>query len=217
MKQKETITMPRATRTMPHFLVAISLTIAVVLTEPRIQANERIRMLGKDPLGESLKEFQVRYPKAICGSAASAKTKPRNLTDAKFTRKIYCYLDDHDSLAKISPSPILNLDVRAVSAIFWKSRLYNLMFDLNVRSIRTVLGSFEKIYGPPTLIAMDDPMNASKLTYVSWAEVGTELQVRLCQSRGEVGQKDSVHLYGLPDVETVYVDLWNTELGTVPK
>jgi len=52
-----------------------------------------------------------------------------------------------DSLAGISPSPFLNLDVRAVSAIFWKSRLYNLGFDLNVRSIRTVLGSFEKIYG----------------------------------------------------------------------
>ena len=201
---------------MLHFLVAISLTIAVVLTEPRIQANERIRMLGRDSLGESSKEFQVRFPKARCGSAP-ARTKSRNLTNAKSTGKIYCYLDDHDSLARISRSPILDLDVRAVSAIFWKNRLYSLGFDLNVRSIRTVLGSFEKIYGPPTLIAMDDPADATKLTYLSWVEGDTELQVRLSPSGGEVGQKDSTHLYVLPRVETVRVDLWNTKPGTVPK
>src|SRR6266851_434429 len=104
-------------------------------------------ILFTETLGESLKEVQIRYPKAICGSAASAKMKPRNLTNAGIEGKFYCYLDDQDSLARISPSPFLNLDVRAVSAVFWKSRLYNLGFDLNVRSIRTLLGSFEKIYG----------------------------------------------------------------------
>jgi hypothetical protein len=62
LEEKEKITMPYTTRTMPHFLVAISLTIAVVLIEPQIQANHRIRMLGKDSFGESLKEFQVRCP-----------------------------------------------------------------------------------------------------------------------------------------------------------
>src|SRR5216683_2990034 len=192
MKQKETITMPHATRTIPHFLVAISLTIAVVLTEPRIQANERIRMLGRDSLGESSKEFQVRFPKARCGSAP-ARTKSGNLTNANFYRKSYCYLDDYGSLARISPSPILDLDVRAVSAIFWKNRLYNLGFDLNVRSIRTVLGSFEKIYGPPTLIAMDDPADATKLTYLSWVEGDTELQVR-CLPRAERSAKRIPHI-----------------------
>jgi len=122
-----------------------------------------------------------------------------------------------DSLAGISPSPFLNLDVRAVSAIFWKSRLYNLGFDLNVRSIRTVLGSFEKIYGPPALIGRDDPADATKLTYVYWMEGDTKLQVWLSHSGGEVGQKDSTHLRGQPGVETVCVGLWNGELSTVRK
>jgi hypothetical protein len=52
--------MPRAARTLVHYLVAASLTIAVVLTEQRTQANERIRALGKDTLGISLREFQDR-------------------------------------------------------------------------------------------------------------------------------------------------------------
>jgi hypothetical protein len=194
----------RPTRTMQHFLVAICLTIAVILTESRIQANDHIRKLGKDPLGESLKEFQVRYPKAICG----AETRPRKLTSANSDGKVGCYLDDRDSLARISPSPFLNLGVAAVSAIFWNGKLYNLIFDLNVGSIRTVLGSFEKIYGPPILIAMDDPADATKLTYVSWIEGDTRLQVRLSKP----GEKDSTHLKGQKDVETVRVDLFDGDL-----
>jgi hypothetical protein len=118
MKQKERITMPRAARTLVHSLAAISLTIAVILTEQRTQANERIRTLGKDTLGISLKEFQARFPRAVCGNAACEKTKTQNLANAEATDKVYCYRDDRGSRARISPSPILNLDVRAVSAIF---------------------------------------------------------------------------------------------------
>jgi hypothetical protein len=190
---------------MPHFLIAISLAIAVVLTEPRIQANERIRRLGKDPLGESLEEFQVRYPKAICG----AKPRPRNLTNANSNGHVYCYLDDLDSLAKISPSPFLNLGVRAVSAHFWRSRLYSLSFDLNVRSIQTVLKPFKQIYGSPTLIVKDDPADPLKLRYLYWVEHGIGLQVLLSHSAGEAVQKNSAQ----PDVETVSVALWNSEFG----
>jgi len=196
-----------------HFLAAISLTIAVfALTEPCIQANERIRTLGKDSLGESLKEFQVHFPKAMCGSAA--KTKHPNLTDEEIMYKVFCYLEDHDSLARISSAPFLNLSVRAVWAIFWKGRLYNLSFDLNVGSIRPVLDSFEKTYGPPTLIAMDDPADAKKMTHVVWLEGDTKLQVRLSHPDEEVGQKDSTHPKGHPSAEMVCVDLLSAELGT---
>jgi hypothetical protein len=187
--------------------------LAVVLSEPCIQANERIRALGKDMLGETLKEFQVRHPKAICGTAASAKTERRNLTDTEITDKFYCFLDGRDSLAGISSSPFLNLHVRAVSAIFWKNRLYDLGFDLDVRSIRTVVGSFEKIYGPPTLIAMDDPTDATKLTNVFWIEGDTRLHVWLPRSGGGGGQPDSTQLKGQPGVEMVSIDLVNGELG----
>jgi hypothetical protein len=62
-----------------------------------------------------------------------------------------------------------------------------------------VLSSFEKIYGPPILAAMDNPADHMKLTYVSWTEVDTVLQVRLC------------HLAGEARVEVVYLDLWSTE------
>lgn len=193
---------------MPHILVAICLTLAVVLTEP-IKANERMRKLGKDPLGESLEEFQVRYPKAICG----AQTKPRNLTNANSNGHVYCYLDDQDSLTKLSPSPFLNLGVRAVSAHFWRSRLYSLTFDLNARSIRTLLKPFKEIYGSPTLIVKDDPVDPMKLTYLYWVEHGIGLQVLLSHSSGEVFQKNSAQ----PDVETVSVALWNSEFGTGQK
>ncbi len=198
---------------MQHFLVTISLMLAVVLSEPCIQANERIRALGKDMLGETLKEFQVRHPKAVCGGAASTITKPRNSTNAEITDKFYCFLDGRDSLAGISSSPFLNLHVRAVSAIFWKNRLYDLGFDLDVRSIRTVVGSFEKIYGPPTLIAMDDPTDATKLTNVFWIEGDTRLHVWLPRSGGGGGQPDSTQLKGQPGVEMVSIDLVNGELG----
>ena len=74
------------------------------------------------------------------------------------------------------------------------------MFDLNVRSIRPALSSFEEIYGPPILAAMDDPADhIVKLRYVSWTEVDTVLQVRLC------------HLAGEARVEVVCLDLWSTE------
>lgn len=203
--------MAHTTRTMSHSLAAISLTIAVVLTEP-IQANERIRTLARESLGESLKEFQAHFPRAICGSTASASTKPPNSTNAELMGKVYCYLNDKDSLARISSAPYLNLDVRAVSAIFYKNRLYNLMFDLNVRSIRSVLRSFEKVYGPPTLMAIGDSTDATKLTNVSWAEGGTKLQVRLSHLGKEADQTDSKHP-GQSGAEIVCVDLWNSELG----
>src|SRR5258708_5374571 len=96
-----------------------------------------------------------------------------------------------DSLAKISPSPFLNLGVRTVSAHFWRSRLYSLIFDLNVRSIQTVLTPFKQIYGSPTLIVMDDPADPLKLTYLYWVEHGIGLQVLLSHSAGEVVQKNS--------------------------
>jgi len=188
------------------------LSVAIVLAETRILANERIRTLGGDSLGESLKEFQTRYPKAICGSPA--KAKHANLTDAEITSKVFCYLDDRDSLAKISSAPFLNLSVRAVWAIFWKGRLYNLSFDLSVGSIRTVLDSFEKTYGPPTLIAMDDPADAKKMTHVFWLKGDTRLQVRLSHPGEEVGQMDSTRPEGQPSVEIVCVDLLSAEIGT---
>ena len=205
--------MPHATRTVSHFLVAISLAIAVVLTEPRIQANERIRTLGKDTLGESIKEFRIRYPKATCGRTTSLEINPQNLVNSKNMEDIHCCLNDRDSLTKFSPFRILNLDDCAVRVIFWKSRLCGLTYLLDVRSLQIVLDPFEKLYGPPTR-KVKDPDDATRLTYVDWSEGGTELELSLSKLGGEVFSKGSTSLKGEPWLEVVYVSLWNREMAT---
>ena len=205
--------MPHATRTVSHFLVAISLAIAFVLTEPRIQANERIRTLGKDTLGESIKEFRIRYPKATCGRTTSLEINPQNLVNSRNMEDIHCCLNDRDSLTKFSPFRILNLDDCAVHVIFWKSRLCGLTYLLDVRSLQIVLDPFEKLYGPPTR-KVKDPEDATRLTFVDWWEGGTELELSLSKLGGEVFSKDSTSLKGEPWLEVVYVSLWNREMGT---
>ena len=205
--------MPHATRTVSHFLVAISLAIAVVLTEPRIQANERIRTLGKDTLGESIKEFRIRYPKATCGRTTSLEINPQNLVNSKNMEDIHCCLNDRDSLTKFSPFRILNLDDCAVHVIFWKSRLCGLTYLLDVRSLQIVLDPFEKLYGPPTR-KVKDPDDATRLTFVDWLDGGTELELSLSKLGGEVFSKDSTSLKGEPWLEVVYVSLWNREMAT---
>lgn len=187
----------------------------MLATESPIHARdrERLRTLATDTLGETVKEFQHRYPKAICGTAASARTKPQNLTSEEIADKLYCDLDDRDSVARISPPLFFKFGVRAVTAIFWKSRLYDLGFDLNARSIRTVLGPFEKIYGPPALIAMDDPADPWKLTYVDWMEGNTRLHIWLFPLGGEVGERVSTHPKVQLGIEIVCVSFLNLDLA----
>jgi len=208
--------MPQKTaRTLLHFLVAITLTLAGVTTESPIhaKANKRIRTLGKDTLGESIKEFRIRYPKATCGKATSLEINPQNLVNSRNMEDIHCCLNDRDSLTKFSPFRILNLDDCAVHVIFWKSRLCGLTYLLDVRSLQIVLDPFEKLYGPPTR-KVKDPDDATRLTYVDWLEGGTELELRLSKLGGEVFSKGSKSLKGEPWLEVVYVSLWNSEMRT---
>jgi hypothetical protein len=190
---------------MPQFLVAVSFTIAVFLTEPHIRANERIRTLGKDTLGESLKVFQVRYPKARC-------EKPPSIYPGN-NDGIYCCLNDGDSLSEVSRFPILNLDGCAVRADFWKSRLCSLSYMLDVRSVQVVLDDFKKLYGSPTRESKD-PKDATRLIFVDWMEGTTSLQLMLSRLGGEDFAKDTTHSKGVPWLEVVSVDLWNSNLAT---
>ncbi len=198
---------------MPHFLVAISLTIAVVLTEPRIQANERIRTLGKDTLGESVKVFQVRYPKARCGKITSIEITAQSLVDPGNGEDIHCCLNDKDSLSAVSRFPLLNLDGCAVHAIFWKNRLSNLSYMLDVRSVQLVLEDFEKLYGSPTR-KLKDPEDTTRLIFVDWTEEMTSLELKLCRFSGEDFAKDFMRSKGAPWLEVVSISLWNSYLGT---
>src|SRR5258708_9634211 len=129
IERKEKITMPhKTTRTLLHFLVAMTTTLAVVTTESptHASANERIRTLGKDTLGETLKEFKIHYPKAVCGRLTSLEITPQNLINSRNTKDIHCCLNDRESLSEVSPFPVLNLDGCAVHALFWKDRLLTL-------------------------------------------------------------------------------------------
>jgi hypothetical protein len=198
-----------------HFLVAISLMLAAILTELRVQASERIRTLGMDTLGESVKVFQAHYPKARCGKITSIEITAQSLADPGNSDDIHCCLNDEDSLPKVSRFPILNLDGCAVHAIFWKNRLCNLTYILDVRSVQIVFDDFEKLYGPPTRM-VKDPKDATTLTFVDWMEGMTRLELQLARLGGQENLQDSTHLQGEPWLQAVSISLWNSELGTAP-
>jgi hypothetical protein len=203
------------TRTLLLYFVAILLMLAVVVTEPCIhaKANERLRTLGKDTLGETVKEFLIRYPKAICGRLISLEINPQNLVNSGSMRDIHCCLNDRDSLTKMSPFRILNLDDCAVHATFWKSRLDSLTYMVDVRSVQIVLDPFEKLYGPPAQM-MKDPQDANNLILVDWMEGMTTLELKLSRLGREVSSKDSTQTKGESWLQVVSVSLWNSDLGT---
>src|SRR5712664_64987 len=175
--------------------------------------NERIRTLGKDTLGETVKEFRIRYPKATCGRATSTEITTQNLVSLGNMDQIHCCLNDRDSLTEISRFRILNLDDCAVHAIFRKSRLYSLGYMLDVRSVQIVLDSFEKVYGLPAQI-VKDPEDATKLIFVDWMEGDTTLELRLSRLGGGGFSKDSTNPKGEPWLQAVYISLWDSDLAS---
>ena len=185
---------------------------AAVLTESRIYANERIRTLGKVTLGETVKQFRIHFPKAICGTLTSIDINPRNLVDTGNMDDIHCCLNDRESFSEVSSFPILDFDDCAVHAHFWKDRLYSLNYMLDVRSVQIVLRDFEKLYGPPTRI-MRDREEAARLTFVEWMEKMTSLEVRLSRLGRSIDSKDSIHSPGEPWLEVVSIDLHDSVLG----
>jgi len=195
--------------------VVITLTLAVGATESRIhgKANKRIHTLGKDTLGETLKEFRIRFPKAICGRAISTEINPQNLVSSGTGDQIHCCLNDRDSLTEFSEFRILSFDDCAVHAIFWKNGLYSLGYMLDVRSVQIVLHPFEKLYGPPTQMEKD-PDDASELSLVNWLEDGTTLELSLSRLGSEVFPKDSAQQKGEPWLRVVCIRLWNSDLAT---
>jgi hypothetical protein len=194
-------------RTKDQFM---AITIGLVLLAPHWSASyaERIRIMGRDKLGETVKRFQVRHPKAVCGRGVSEEMGTQKLINSVEADFDHCCLNDRESLKDISPFPILNPNGCAFHAIFSNHRLYGLSYVLDVRSVKTVLPTFEEFYGPPDRMFWDagDP---SKLTFFDWARGGTHLDVWLSQlGRGE----DSIYPSGEPRLETVSVSLWDVDL-----
>jgi hypothetical protein len=196
------------TRTPKAFGQLMLAAAAALFLLPSALANvrERIDTLGKDTLGESVKEFRTRYPKAICGRTDSLEINPRTLVNSGNMDSTHCCLNDRTSLTELSQFTILNLDDCAVHAAFWKNKLIQIDYMLDVRSIQTVLLPFERLYGPPAQIGKD-PDNDTVLTLVDWMQGGTTLEIRLTRLRGEVTKK-STETIGEPWLKTVTVSLW---------
>jgi hypothetical protein len=184
--------------------------VAVLLLLPQWPASygERIRKLGEDKLGETVKDFLIHHPKAACGRSVSIEINSRTLVNSGDMEFIHCCLNDRDSLAEILPFPILNLDDCAFHATFWKRRLDALYYRMDVRSVKAVLPTFEEFYGPPDRVFWDQE-DSSKLTFADWARGGTYLDVWLVRMDGNEDSKDAK---GKPRLETVCVRLFDVDL-----
>ncbi len=190
-----------------QFMFIVTAALFLLLPSPG-SANERIRTLGNDSLGETINVFRTRYEGATCTrtiivTAQGAAESP-NKSD------VDCCLNDRESASKVSSFQIVILDDDcAVRAKFTKNRLTNISYIVDVRSVEIVLDSFEKLYGPPTQM-MGDSKDTSKLAYVSWWQGDAILTIVLCRLGKEVSPKDSTHPNGEPWLQVVTIALWET-------
>jgi hypothetical protein len=191
----------------------IAMAIISLLPPSFARANQRNRTLGKDPLGETLKEFRIRYPKATCGRAGSTQITPQNLVNSGTMGQIHCCLNDRDSLSAFSSFRILNLDDCAIHATFWKRRLYSLDYMLDVRSVQIVLGTFEKLYGPPSQM-IKDPQEDTNPILVDWMIGGATLELALSRPSGQDFTEHFNRPTGEPWLTAVCVSLWNSDLAS---
>jgi hypothetical protein len=187
-----------------------AIAIAFVLVVPNWCDWECVRRMGKDQLGETVKQFRIHHPKAICGKFVfDIDVNAKNLVDAKDRADLNtnCCLNDRDSLKEISRFPIMDVNNCAFHAAFSKrGLLYSLDLMLDVRSLKTVLPDFKEFYGEPDLM-WTDPRDQSKLTFFDWTRGGIYLEVRLSRLGG-----DSAHPKGEPWLETVSVSLYDTDM-----
>ncbi len=161
-------------------LVLTATALLFLLPAIPIRANQPIRTLGNDNLGETVKQFQTLHPKAA-------------------------------SLTVFSKFPILNLDDCALHALFWKGKLYELTYMLDVRSIQAVLDHFLKLYGPATRM-LRDPEDVTQLTLVDWWQGMTILGLRTATINEDAFAKYSLRKVGEPPLHVVYVELWEVRL-----
>lgn len=177
------------------------------------RANQSIRTLGNDSLGETVKQFQIRHPKAACGRITSLDMNSQNLVHSGNMDDTHCCLNDRDSLTVVSQFPILNLDDCAFHASFAKGKLVALTYMLNVRSIQAVLDHFVKLYGPPTRM-LKDSEDITELTLVDWWQGLMILGLRTATINEDAFAKYSLRKAGEPPLHVIYVDLWVVHLVT---
>ena len=197
-------------------LIAVAWTS--LFLSPRCPSHDRqsIQRLGTIKLGETVKEFRLQYPKAVCGRTTSTDITPQTLVNSGNTEQLHCCLNDLDSLTGFSKFPILNLSDCAVHVVFWNGWLYSLDYILDVRSVQTVLHSFERLYGQPADV-QKDPENTTRVTHVFWEEGEMTLELDSAILGGEVSTRNSSHAAGEPWLHAVSVNLWINPFWGRPK
>ena len=178
---------------------------------PSARANQSIRTLGNDSLGETVKHFQIRHPKAACGRITSLDINPQTLVHSENMDDTDCCLNDRDSLTEVSQFPILNLDDCAFHASFAKGKLVDLTYMLDVRSIQAVLDHFVKLYGPPTRM-LKDSEDTAELNLVDWWQGLMILWLRTATINEDAFAKYSLRKAGEPPLHVIYVELWVVHL-----
>ncbi len=204
------MTKTKVLKATDHFIVTA---MAALLLLPPASANERIRTLGKDTLGETLKEFRTRYPKATCGRGTFAEINHESLAESRKIKDINCCLNDKDSLNVFSLLPILTQDDCVVQANFWKNRLWNLSYVIDVRTVEIVLPTFDKLYGPPHHV-MKDSEDPTKLFLVEWSSIQANLELRLTRFGGLGFSEGDIQANGEPWLRAVSIVLRSDSLAS---
>jgi len=163
-------------------------------------------MLGGLELGETFSHFKQRFPGSACGTAKPPIINRHTLDDPDNSGYLTCCLDDPNQLAQFS-NAILTIDGQCpVLAAFWKGRLVDLMFSLELSSIEGLLPGFAKIHGPPDQCIEDEEQ---QLRLVAWWHGEQKLELSVATLTGtETKQQDSSANDQTRERRWIQVSMW---------
>jgi hypothetical protein len=173
--------------------------------------------VGGLSLGESLKDFNSKFPHAICGSPSHAYEILDNRNLPEDFDMIGCCIDDPEQISAFSSLKILSLANCHVLAAFNHERLYNLRFVVDVSSVDRLLPNFKKHYGPARLDEMMSFSGTHPQRVVSWIHAQDVLDLVSMTLSGAVLKSDPALNKGLSEVNVVRIHLWKMEEQRRPR
>ena len=188
MTQMGTISPKKGTILIRDIVVTL---LAFLMFSPGMWARARSSSkptpftLGNQKLGERLSYFKASFPEAVCGTATSPTITRHTLDDPDASGYLTCCIDDSESLAKISEFTIITTFSQCkVIANFWKERLVNLHYSLDISSIEQLLPGLERLYGPGHRKLKNSDQD-DKLDLVSWWHGDAQLELSMANRRND--------------------------------
>ena len=169
--------------------------------------------LGGQKLHEKLSYFKRSFPKSACGTPLDLDHVNRHtLDDLQSSDWLTCCVDDAEGVSAFSKFPILSLDNNCpVLAIFYRERLHDVSFRIDVSSLELVLPDLVKRYGrvyeERNLRTKTVPVRLAMWMGDDIFEVCEELV-----SAYDPASNPSLTRYGRPDSKIVLFTMW--ECGT---